>query len=44
MLFKKKKVMRKYLIVLSVLIALTISGCATDTKQKKLWASARQNR
>jgi outer membrane protein OmpA-like peptidoglycan-associated protein len=35
MLFKKDKIMRKYLIVLSVLIALTISGCATDTKQKK---------
>ena len=27
--------MRKYLIILSVLIALTISGCATDTQQKK---------
>jgi outer membrane protein OmpA-like peptidoglycan-associated protein len=35
MLLKKEKVMKKYLIVLSVLIALTISGCATDTKQKK---------
>ncbi len=27
--------MKKYLIVLSVLIALTVSGCATDTQQKK---------
>jgi len=35
MLFKKEKDMKKHLIVLSVLIAVTVSGCATDTKQKK---------